>query len=67
MLIDYIKGTIGITLKKRKIKISRYRFSRSTSFIDNNDGIKVESVDPEHYVHSAVNKMIFQTNTTKAL
>jgi ribosomal protein L13 len=65
MLIDYIKArTIGITLKEKNKKFSRYRFSRSTSFIDNND-IKVESVDPEHYVHSAVNKMIFQTNTTR--
>jgi hypothetical protein len=67
-LITSKARTIGITLKKRKIKnLVDIGLAGVRVFIDNNDGIKVESVDPEHYVHSAVNKNDFSDKITKAL
>ena len=61
LLIDYIKETNGWDyIEKEKNKdLVDIGLAGVRVFIDKNDGIKVERVDPEHYIHSAVTRNDF--------
>lgn len=65
LLIDFVKKTNGwdvIEAQKNK-DITDVGLICARVWIDKNDGVKVEYIDPEYYIHSEVRKFDFSDKT----